>query len=180
MEINSKGGMMSDQRPAMLMPALIGGAAAGLLSGIPLLNCLCCLWIIGGAILASYLLAKDSPVALTSGDGAIVGVFTGIVAAVVDAVISIPLHSLNKEFVRKIMEAVSEYAEEMPPGWESWFETGAYGASLSMFMLGLVISAVIFAALGALGGIIGISLFKKKTPPKLQGASDVSQDTGNR
>lgn len=171
---------MSDQKPAMLMPALIGGAAAGLLSGIPLLNCLCCLWIIGGAILASFLLIKDSPVTLTAGDGAIVGVFTGIVAAIVEAIISIPLQPLNKEFARKMMETISEYTEEMPSWWESWFETGAAGASLSMFMLGLAISAVVFAALGALGGIIGISLFKKKTPSKPQGVSDVSQDTGNR
>lgn len=171
---------MSDQKPGMLMPALIGGACAGLLSGIPLLNCLCCLWIIGGAVLASYLLTKDSPVALSAGDGAIVGVFTGIVAAVVDRVISIPLYSLNKEFMRKIMETISEYTEEMPSGWESLFETGAIGASISMFMLSLVISAIVFAALGALGGIIGISLFKKKSPPSTQGVSNVSQDPSDR
>jgi len=152
---------MANQKPGMFVPALIGGVAAGVLSGIPFVNCLCCLWIIGGAMLASYFLCKDSPVNITAGDGAIVGVFTGIIAAVVDALISIPLHAMNREFMMSIMERVAEYAEEMPSGWETWFERGA---SFSMFMLGLVISAVIFAVLGALGGIIGVSLFKKKPP----------------
>lgn len=171
---------MENQKPSMFVPALIGGVVAGILSGIPLLNCLCCLWIIGGAMLSAYLLSKDSPAALSAGDGAIVGVFAGIVAAVVNAIISIPLYALNREFIHKLMEKFAEYAEEMPSGWESWLEKGAMGISPAAFMLNLVISAVIFAALGALGGIIGISLFRKKTPSPVQGEKDVSQDTGDR
>ena len=65
---------MSNQKPGMFVPALIGGAVAGVLSGLPFFNCLCCIWIIGGAMLASYLLSKDSPVSLSAGDGAIVGI----------------------------------------------------------------------------------------------------------
>lgn len=171
---------MDNQKPSMLVPALIGGVVAGILSGVPLLNCLCCLWIIGGAMLSAYLLSKNSSVALSSGDGAIVGVFAGIVAAVVQAIINIPLYALNREFIYKFVEKFSEYAEEMPSGWESWLERGAVGVSPAAFMLNLVISAVIFAALGALGGIIGISLFRKKTPSPVQGEKDVSQDASDR
>lgn len=171
---------MNNQRPGMLVPALIGGVVAGILSGIPVVNCLCCLWIIGGALLASYLLAKDSPVALSAGDGAIVGIFTGIVAAIVDAIISIPFHAMNETFVRRIMEGIAEYAEEMPTGWETWLERGTYSASSSMFFLGLLISVVVFSILGSLGGIIGVSLFGKKKPEKAQGVIDVPKDTGDR
>ncbi|MFP4082755.1 MAG: hypothetical protein ACLFVG_08360 [Candidatus Aminicenantes bacterium] len=171
---------MSNQRPGMFVPALVGGAAAGILSGIPVLNCLCCLWIIGGAMLSAYLLVKDSPVALSAGDGAIVGIFSGIVAAVVDAFISIPFHALNAAFFQRIMESIAEYAQEMPSGWENWLERGAPQASGSMFMLGLLISVVVFSILGALGGIMGISLFGKKKIQKTQGAVDVPQDSSHR
>ncbi len=82
---------MNEQRPSMLTPALLGGAVAGILSGLPFLNCLCCFWIIGGAMLAAYLLAKESPVSLTAGDGAVVGALAGLSAAVVDSLISLPL-----------------------------------------------------------------------------------------
>jgi len=171
---------MENQKPGMFVPALIGGAIAGVLSGIPFLNCLCCLWIIGGAILASYILSKNSPVALTAGDGAIVGIFTGIVAAVIDAIISIPLAAINREVIMNIMEKIGEYADDIPAGLETWLEGGGAATTLSMQMIGLLISAVVFAALGTLGGIIGISLFGKKTPPQDKGATDVVKDAGNR
>ena len=170
---------MSNQRPGMFVPALTGGAIAGVLSGIPFVNCLCCIWVIGGAMLASYLLVKNSAVALSAGDGAIVGIFTGIIAAVVDAIVSIPFEAMSSEFFRDIMEKVSEYADEMPSGWETWRERGAIGTSVSWHMLGFVISVVIFSALGVLGGIIGISLFKKKKVQETQGAIDVPKDTSD-
>ncbi len=171
---------MNDQRPGMFVPALIGGAVAGILSGIPFVNCLCCLWIIGGAMLAAYLLTKDSPVVLSAGDGAIVGIFTGIVAAFVEVIISIPFKAVTDKFMRNMIDRFSEYYDEMPQGWESWFEGGAFDASFVWTIIGLVISAVIFAALGALGGIIGISLFGKKTTQRIQGAVDVPKDSGDR
>ncbi len=175
-----EGGPMNDQRPGMFVPALIGGAAAGILSGIPIVNCLCCLWIIGGAMLSAYLLIKDSPVALSAGDGVIVGIFSGIVAAIVEFIISIPFQAVTEKFMRNMIDRFSEYYEEMPRGFESWFQEGAFETSFVWAIIGLVISVVIFSALGALGGIIGISLFGKKTAQRDQGAVDVPKDPGDR
>jgi len=171
---------MNDQKPGMLVPALVGGAVAGILSAVPFLNCLCCLWIIGGAVLAAYLLAKDSPVALTAGDGAILGIFTGIVGAIIDAVVSIPFQAINSQFVQRFMEGLAEYTEDMPQGWEKFLEKGAFEPSAAMFMIGLLISVVIFSLLGALGGIIGMSIFRKKQVQREQGVIDVPKDPGNR
>lgn len=157
---------MSNQKPGMLVPALIGGGIAGLFSAIPFLNCLCCLWIIAGAMLAAYLLAKDYPHSLSPGDGAIVGLLTGIIAAIIDALISLPLQAVNAQIVHRFMERIAEFTEEMPPGWENLMERGFGPASAAMFLLSLLISAIIFASLGALGGILGAALFgKKKTSP---------------
>jgi hypothetical protein len=171
---------MDNQKSAMFSAALIGGAVAGVLSGIPFVNCLCCLWIIGGAMLAAYLLAKDSPAALSAGDGAIVGVFTGIVAVVVQAILSFLFRPVNREFFRRMMERFAEYAEEMPPGFENFLEGGSTQVSVAGFLIGLLVSAIVFSALGALGGIIGISLFGKKSlPGKNEGVIDVPKDTGD-
>ncbi len=171
---------MDNQKSAMFSAALIGGAGAGVLSGIPLVNCLCCLWIIGGAMLAAYLLAKDSPIVLTAGDGAIVGIFTGIVAVVVQAIISFLFRPVNREFFRRMIEKFAEYAEEMPPGIEDFLEGGSTQVSVSGFLIGILVSAIVFSALGALGGIIGISIFRKKfLPSKTEGVIDVPKDTGD-
>jgi hypothetical protein len=144
------------------MPALIGGGIAGVLSAIPFINCLCCLWIIGGAMLSAYLLSKDSKVVLSSGDGAIVGALAGVIAAIVDFFVSIPFQAMSDEMARNIMEKVAEYTDEMPQGWEGFFEGGGFEASMAMNILGLLIAAVVFSILGALGGILGMSMFRKK------------------
>jgi len=60
------------------------------------------------------------------------------------------------------MERLSEYATNMPENWEQMFEQSYSAPSLPWMLTGFLISAVIFIALGLLGGIIGVSLFKKK------------------
>jgi hypothetical protein len=171
---------MNNQRPEYLVPALIAGAVAGVLSGIPFVNCLCCLWIIGGAVLATSLLAKNTPCPLTAGDGAIVGALTGIVAAVIDSLMSIPLRAVNEAFVRRFMESLARFSDQMPAGWQDWVQRGtAGGFSLAGFFLGLFVSAAIFAILGVLGGVIGVSLFGRKKipappPPSPQGPTDAT------
>jgi hypothetical protein len=159
---------MNNQRPEYLGPALIAGAAAGILSGIPFINCLCCLWIIGGAVLATHLLAGRTPGPLTAGDGAIVGALTGVVAAVADSVISIPLRPFIEAFTKRLLEGLSRFSDQMPAGWQSLMDRSrSTGVTAAGFLLGLFLSAAIFAILGVLGGVIGVSLFgrKKAVPP---------------
>lgn len=157
---------MIQERQGMVQPALIGGIAAGVMTALPFVNCFCCLWIIGGAVLAAYLYNRRSSVSLKPGDGAVLGILTGIAAAVTDALVSLPFESLNQEFVQRFMNQFSQFVEEMPAGWERWLEQRAGPMSPAWFLLGLLSSAVIYAAFGALGGLIGASIVdRKKGPP---------------
>jgi len=166
---------MNGQRPRLLTPALIGGAAAGILSGIPLVNCLCCLWILAGSALAAALLAKNTPEPLKSGDGALVGAFAGVVAAVVNSLVSIPFQAVNLAFSKRLIERMGAYLDQMPAQWEEWMTRSAGPFSVAWFFAGLLIAAAVFAAFGALGGVIGASLFGKKTPPAPQGSPPPQQ-----
>ncbi len=168
---------MNTQRPQMLMPALIGGSLSGVLSAIPFVNCLCCLWIIGGGFLAAYLLSKDSPVNLTTGDGAIVGVFAGIIGAVLNTIVSIPFNAMmrNSEKMEDMLNQLSEIVQDLPVWMEGLLESGPLSGhvSIAWTLLILVVSMVIFSAFSALGGIIGVSIFKKKSDPNGQVNNDV-------
>ncbi|MCX6571576.1 MAG: hypothetical protein NT006_09210 [Candidatus Aminicenantes bacterium] len=173
---------MNPQKPEYLRPALIAGAIAGVLSGLPFVsagNCLCCLWIVGGAALAVNLLAKSAGGVLTSGDGAIVGALTGIVAAIVNALMAIPLRPFNMELARRVMGKVSELGTDMPSNLNGFLDSGSGILSPGWFLLSLFLSAAVFTIVGVLGGIIGVSLFAKKkrqaAPPSApQGSGDAA------
>ncbi len=172
---------MIHERPDLFKPALIGGMVAGVLTAVPFVNCFCCLWIIGGAMLAAYLFGKHSPASLTPGDGAVLGILTGIVAAVTDSLISLPFESMNQEFVQRFMDQFSQFFKEMPSGWERVFENRAAGISPPWFLLNLLSSAVIYAAFGALGGLIGASIFSRKQgPPPREISGENIQNPGPR
>ncbi len=159
---------MNPHKPEYLRPALIAGAVAGLLSGLPFIgagNCICCLWIVGGAAIAAKLLAARTPGLLAASDGAVVGALTGIVAAVVDAIVSIPLRSFNMELARRILDKASELGGDMPSGLDEFLNGSRGVLSPGWFLLGLLISAAVFTVMGVLGGIIGVALFGKKGLP---------------
>ena len=176
---------MDKQKPEYLRPALIAGAIAGLLSGLPIIsagNCVCCLWIVGGAAMATKLLAKNTSGILTSGDGAIVGALTGIVGAVVQMLIAIPLRPSNIELGRRMLDWLSSLGLDMPSNMDGLLDGGPGILSPGWFLLSLFLSAAVFAVVGVLGGIIGVSLFAKKKPqasppaatPPLPGPGDAT------
>jgi hypothetical protein len=158
---------MNPHKPEYFRPALIAGAVAGLLSGLPFIgagNCICCLWIVGGAAIAAKMLAGRTPGLLTSGDGAVVGALTGIVAAVVDTVVKLPLQHYNMELARRILDWF-DIESNMPAGLEGLFDGSAGFLTPGWMLLGLFFSAAIYAVFGALGGVIGVSLFGRKAVP---------------
>lgn len=156
--------MNAPSQPDYLRPALIGGTVAGVLSGLPFIsagNCLCCLWIIGGALLATNLLARSGGGLLRPGDGAVVGALTGVVAAVVDFVLSIPLWRFNAEMSRRALDWLSGRGYEVPSAWNDLIQSSSALAS-GWWVVGLLLSAVVFAAAGLVGGLIGVSIFAKR------------------
>jgi len=159
---------LAEPHPSPLVPALVGGLAAGVLSSVPLLSCLCCLWIIGGAMVSANLYAKNSPSSLTAGDGAIVGIFSGIAAAVAASLVNLAFQPTNREIARRVADQMSQLFPNMSQEWDSVLRSSAAGASLPMFLFGLFVQAAVFAVFGALGGVIGASLFGRKTPPPIQ------------
>lgn len=164
---------MNQVQPDKTFPVLVGGAVLGVLSALPVINCGCCLWVIGGGMIASYLYLKNYPAGMpgaTYADGAVLGLLAGVVGAVIDSLISIPVHFLTGGMMMQgawrseIEEALSD--PEVPEGLRTLLESMLTGGmSIGIIFLGLVVSLVIFSIFGALGGILGIAIFKKPEPP---------------
>jgi len=158
---------LAEKKADYLMPALIAGGAAGVLSAIPvvnLFNCICCLWIIGAGAAAVLILKRNTPRRLTTGDGALTGAATGIIAAVVQALVGIPFRGPNAAVSRRFLEVMSEFTRDMPSDWQAFAENQTGPLSPAFFLLGLLVSAAAFAVFGALGGVLGTALFQRSQP----------------
>jgi hypothetical protein len=142
--------------PIKTKPALIAGAATGIVSGlpsmVPFVNCCCCLLSLAGGILAAKLYSNAvGGRTITPAEGATVGAMAGGVAAAVYLVIAIPLGLL--------VDA-------------AWFATMSSVESLPFDVMGLafgivgdIFAAILLVGLSTLGGLLGSSLFKGPVAP---------------
>jgi hypothetical protein len=151
---------------------LLGGVFIGVLSALPVIslaNC-CCLWIIGGGMLAAYVdQGPGRPAGLAR--GALDGLAAGVVGAFVWLLASLAIDVVMGPLQERLLSSVLESNADMPPEVRDWLENMAdrsagplrYAAGF-MFHL---IAGVVFATLG---GILGATFFwRDGVPPALGG-----------
>lgn len=150
----------------ILKPALIGGILLGILSALPVIsafNCVCCAWVIGGGILAANLYVKSAPTAVKLGSGAGLGLLTGSIGGMVCILFSIPILLLRNAGVG-ILEEMRRTLNEipnLPPAFRDALPAG--GSALALLMVfSALLSLVLFAVMGMLGGVLGVALFEKR------------------
>lgn len=152
----------------MIQPALLGGLVMGVLSALPIIsagNLCCCLWVVMGGVVAAYLLQQARPAPLTAGDGALVGLYAGVVGAVISVLLSIPITMLIGPFERQVMERLGESAGvDLSQYFDDSMRPGMF------LMLGCIMLFV-GAIFSTLGGLLGAAIFRK---PRPTGVIDVS------
>jgi hypothetical protein len=162
----------------MGQPALIGGLVVGVLSSLPIIsagNACCCMWVVAGGAVAAYVLQQNQTTPISPGDGALVGLFAGLIGAGVGFVISIPLSMVMAPMQRAMMQRILENAGDMPPAARQFLEnmsgpTTAAGlmARMTIRVVVLCFTLVIYSIFATLGGLLGTAIFKKSPPPVAQ------------
>jgi hypothetical protein len=170
---------MNHEKPSMFLPAVIGGVFLGVTSALPFinfLNCACCSLVIGGGLLASYFYLKDYPRILprvSYGEGALLGVYTGLIGAVVWTLVSVPLQYLQLRLGMGMMGETLEEAlsdPEIPESVRRIVTAIMAGEGMGIiyvfftFFSSLGIS-LIFAIIGA---ILGVAFFQRRREPPYQ------------
>jgi hypothetical protein len=154
--------------PPKLQPALLGGAFIGVLSALPLINIAncCCLWVIGGGVLAAYLMQQNYPYAITAADGALVGLLAGFFGGIIGTFISIPIDLMLGPVQQRLFERVILSNPDVPEETRAMLEQmAARSVSGMMIAFRLVLGVIIGAIFGMLGGLLGVAIFKKNLPP---------------
>lgn len=156
--------------PSKLQPALIGGVLLGVLSAVPFvnaLNCFCCLWVIAGGLLAAYLYQNKSPLPVQYGDGAVLGLMTGVIGAIVETIVAIPLQLLGLGLAAGVMQEALRELETNPDVPPEFFEflrsfLTEGGVAATGIVYSLVINIVISAIFATIGAVIGVAIFQKR------------------
>ncbi len=162
--------------PLKLQPALFGGLFIGVLSALPIIsagNC-CCLWVIGGGVLATYLMQQNHPYPVAAADGALVGLLAGIVGGILGTLLSIPIMMMMGPFQQQFMERMLSNNQDIPEETRRMIENmsaASVGPLATAFKL--VFSVCIGAIFGMLGGLLGVALFKKKDVQPPPGTVDI-------
>jgi hypothetical protein len=156
-------------------PALIGGLVMGVLSALPLIsaaNLCCCLWVVSGGLVATYLLQQNQSLPIAAADGAVVGLLAGIIGAFITFVLSIPIGLLVEPMQRALVQRTLEMAGNMPPAFRQFLENSSEPRSMVAMVvvrvIGLFVMLVVGSIFSTLGGLLGVALFKKTVPPSPQ------------
>jgi hypothetical protein len=158
--------------PPKLQPALLGGTFIGVLSALPFIsagNACCCLWVVGGGVLAAYVMQQNHPLPITTGDGALVGLLAGIFGAIIGSVLSVPIELMFGDVQREAILNLLSRFNELPPEAQDMFGRYSGGAleRAGAAILGLVIGLVAGSIFGTLGGVLGAAMFRKDPPPAM-------------
>jgi hypothetical protein len=154
--------------PAKLQPALLGGVTIGVLSALPVINLAncCCAWILFGGALAAYLMQQNHPEPIMIGDGAIVGLLSGIAGAFVWLIASIPIGMAMAPLQSRMAQETLRNTADLPPELRALLEqfSGAPAIGVGMILMFFVM-LVICTLFGMLGGLFGALMFRKTPPP---------------
>src|SRR5262249_17744363 len=115
-----------------LQPALYGGLLIGVLSALPFVragNCCCCLWVVAGGILAVYLRQQNSPFAITSAEGALVGLLAGVIGGVIGVILAIPIEAAMGPYMRDLVERIIASRPDFPAEMRDIVERSNWGGA---------------------------------------------------
>lgn len=139
----------------------------GLVSSLPVIGILCCLWALAGGAAAAGLYTWRSHRGLTTGMGARLGAVTGLAGFIPFALIFVGKLAFKgkelREAMRKGMEqAVANNPDPNAARVAEWFATP--GGTATLITLMLIGFLLVFLVFSTSGGAIGAALFGQKTP----------------
>ncbi|MDA0875553.1 MAG: DUF4199 family protein, partial [Bacteroidetes bacterium] len=152
---------MPDTKQSLILGALVSGILST--SYLSLINVLCCMGVIAGALVAVWHYTETNELTISTGKGAGMGAMAAIGGAIIAMVLNLVLIQMGIRHDLAMVEfMMNRLGDSMPPEQlesmeaqlEAPFEIGPY-------LLNGVLGTGISAIFGAIGGSIGAKVFKK-------------------
>jgi len=142
---------------SLLISAAIAGVLAAVLSTVPiisLVNCLLCGWLWMAGIFAVFMYRNQSHDYVDPGRGALIGVLTGLVGAVIAIILTLIFQPAAAAALPP--ETVAQLEEQLGEG-AAILTNPATSIGIS-----IISNLILYPLFGALGGLIGGAIFKNK------------------
>lgn len=158
---------VGDTATDFIQPALVGGAALGILSSLPIVNIgnfICCMWVVGGGALAAWMLTKQRPGGTTVvgyGDGAFVGVLSGLFGAIIATLFSIPLRLIAREAL-EFEELLNEFPELTGFMRDLLLHLVSPEISFVTVLATFFVNLITFSLFAMIGGILFVAITGRK------------------
>jgi hypothetical protein len=151
----------------MIQPVLLSGVFIGVLSALPIINLAncCCLWVMGGGVLAVYLTQQQTHETVSAPHGALLGLLAGVAGAcvwlVAYAIVDVVVGPLQQRMVAAMLQGPMD----IPPDVRQMLETmTSQSSGWVRFIAGFFFqlgAGVIFATVG---GLIGAVYLRREVP----------------
>ena len=152
---------MPNKSQSILLAGAAIGVTAAILGLIPAIgSCLACVAYICAGVLAVWHYTDRHHLTLKGGQGAGIGALAGIVAMAVASILGFLFMAIGlTPPIRQVIEEQLDASGMDPAQAEQIMEM----TSSPLFIVGVfLVALVIYAILGAIGGAIGASVFKKE------------------
>ncbi len=152
--------------PSLTKPALLAGIVLAVLSALPIVSCCCLIWLIGGGILAVYLLRNEFAGEINAGLGARLGLMTALWGTLFWQLLDLPLSFIDSrgEGLRRLEEMVRS-SNNLPTESIQVFErlSALFSNPLNplVIIIGVVGKLLLCGVLTTLGGVLGVAFFGK-------------------
>ena len=152
-------------------PALLGGLFIGILSALPGIsfgNCCCCLWVLTGGMLTTYLLQGRQDTPVETSEVMVQGLIAGVVGGILAGIISVALQPIIGPWQQQMAAQMMErFQNALPPESRQQFDEAMrqQGAgSVQVEMLRSLMFVPVSAAFATAGAALGLAFFRKKMP----------------
>lgn len=143
---------------------LVGGLVVGVLSALPVVsagNLCCCLWVVGGGMVASLIAQQGQSEPLSRSDGAVLGLLAGLSGACIYLVLSIPITLVMAPLERALVLRLVD-AGNLPPQFRDY--VAGYGRGAIRLVLNFIFMLIAGAVFSSVGGVLGTVVARRRRP----------------
>lgn len=144
---------------------LLGGLVVAVLSTsyLSLINMICCLGVIVGAVIAVWHYTETNEITVSGGTGATMGVLAALFGLIVASIINFGLIKMGIRHDQVFTEwMINAMGDNMPPEqYDAMVEQMNADITIGLMLKNTALGAIVYVIFGAIGGMIGAKMFKK-------------------